>query len=49
MSINFKIYFKDLEKKVLAKGNFDNFDWKSLRDTIIVNSKKQEFSKKIKN
>ena len=48
MSINFKIYFKDLEKKVLAKGNFDNFDWKSLRDIIIVNSKKQEFSKKNK-
>ncbi len=48
MSNNFKIYFKDLEKKVLLKGTFEEFEWISLRDSIITNSKHPEFKSKNK-
>ena len=46
----FKVYFKDkgLEKKVLVKGSFDNFDWNALRDVIIENSKRPDFKSKNK-
>ena len=42
MSLGFKIYFKDknLEKKVLVKGDFLKYQWDKLKMTIIENSKK---------
>jgi len=48
MNINFKIYFKDIEKKVLVKGSFDKYDWNKLRDIIIESSKKPDFKSKKK-
>lgn len=50
MSTNFKIFFKDknCEKEVLLKGNFSNFDWIKLRDTIIDKSKNIRFKRKKK-
>lgn len=52
MKTNFKIYFKDLEKKVLLRGTFEEFEWISLKDSIITNSKNPFFksqNKELKN
>ena len=45
MSAIFKIYFKDIgfEKKVLLKGDFSNYTWFQLRDTMIAKSKSKVF------
>ena len=50
MNVSFKVFSKDkeLEKTVLAKGSFDQFDWNSLRDFIIDKSKKPEFKSRNK-
>lgn len=51
MNFKFKIYFKDksLEGKVLEKGEFENFHWNKLRDTIIHKSKNfRSFNKELK-
>jgi len=46
MNVKFKIYFKDkeLEKKVLVHGLFSNYQWSKLRDAIIQNSQRGDFS-----
>ena len=43
MNINFKIYFEKIEKEknnvVLLKGNLESYNWKSLKEKIVQNSK----------
>ena len=41
--IKFKVYFKDLDKKVLVNSSFDKYQWNKLRDAIIQSSKRPEY------
>ena len=41
--IKFKVYFKDLDKKVLVNSYFEKYQWNKLRDAIIQYSKKPEY------
>ena len=45
MNTSFKIYFpdKELEKKVVVKGNFSAYQWRQLKDKVVENSKKADF------